>query len=82
MMTTEELRAAWDAHISKFPLSEEQAGLWLGLHNDETIMRGLNATFWKWNRDGFRLKMNEDYLIRYTSKTLNNIKARTLPVNQ
>jgi hypothetical protein len=75
MMTSDKVRQLWNTRIPEFPLSEDQADLWLAIHNEATLLRGLNVTFAKWDRD--RAKMDANYLIRYASKTLNNIKART-----
>lgn len=75
MLTSEKVQHLWNSRIPEFPLSEAQADLWLAIHNDTTLLRGLNVTFAKWERD--KTKMDENYLIRYASKTLNNIKSRT-----
>ena len=75
MTTIQQLQTLWNSHIPSFPLSDVQADLWIYLHNDETLRRGMNATFSKWDRD--HAKMDEGYLLRYASKTLNNIKSRT-----
>jgi hypothetical protein len=74
MMTEEMLKATWDAHFPQFPLSEEKAGLWLAIHTDTTLTKGLNVIFSKWERDS--AKMDEGYLMRYANKTLNNMSAR------
>ena len=72
-MTYKNLQEFWDSHFP-FPLSEQQADLWLAIHTEATLKKGLDVTFSKWERD--KAKMDEGYLIRYASKTLNNIKAR------
>jgi len=75
MITSQKIQQLWKDRIPEFPLTEDQAGLWLAIHSEATLLRGLNITFAKWDRD--KTRMDEGYLIRYASKTLNNIKART-----
>jgi hypothetical protein len=74
-MRIEQLQQLWDLNIPEFPLNSYQAELWIAIHTDATLERGLNITFQKWGRD--KAKMDQGYLIRYASKTMNNIKART-----
>lgn len=73
-MTTTQLQQLWDARLPEYPLAVEQAELWLAIHTKETLAKGLNITFSKWDRD--KDKMDGGYLLRYASKTMNNIKAR------
>jgi len=73
-MTIETLQQLWNASIGEHPLSVDQAEMWLVLHTEEIIRKGVQTTISKWQRENHT--MSEDYLLRYTSKTMNNAKTR------
>jgi hypothetical protein len=73
-MNPQDFKLQWDTHIPEFPVTIEQVDLWFALHTGETISKGLLTTLSKWSRD--KAAMGQEYLIRYTSKTMNNEKSR------
>jgi hypothetical protein len=74
-MTAHEFQRTWNDHIPEFPVPIEQIDLWLALHTEAVVLKGITIMFAKWNRD--KHKMNEEYLIRYASKSMNNETSRT-----
>lgn len=73
-MNPQEFKKQWDTHIPEFPVTPEQVDLWFALHIEPILAKGLRTTFAKWDRD--KPTMNYEYLVRYTSKTMNNEKTR------
>jgi hypothetical protein len=64
----------WNARIPEHPIALDQVNLWLALNTEEIVQMGISTTFAKWDREGSQ--MDEQYLIRYASKTMNNEKSR------
>jgi hypothetical protein len=75
-MNPRDFQARWNNSIPEHPISIEQIELWLALHAADVVLKGFHATFVKWNRD--KQKMDDNYLIRYASKTMNNEKTRRI----
>ena len=73
-MNSKDIQQMWNDRIPEHPITVDQVNLWLVLNTEPIVQMGIRTTFAKWDRE--RAQMNEQYLIRYASKTMNNEKTR------
>lgn len=75
-MNSKDIQQMWNDRIPEHPITVDQVNLWLALNTEPIVQMGIRTTFAKWERE--RAQMDEQYLIRYASKTMNNEKSRQI----